>query len=111
MSAKDKVQAFQRKLYRKAKQEKDFRFYSLYDKVYSKDVLLRAFDQVRGNKGGMGVDGVTIETYGKELEQNIHELQRELINETYRPAPLSECIFLNRMVVNVHWEFRQCVIE
>lgn len=88
MSAEDKVQAFQRKLYRKAKQEEGFRFYSLYDKVYRKDVLLRAFDQVKSNKGGSGVDGVTIGSYGKELEQNIQALQRELHKGTYRPAPI-----------------------
>lgn len=88
MSVEDKVQVLQRKLYRKAKQEKDFRFYSLYDKLSRRDVLLRAFDHVRVNKGSSGVDGVSIEEYGKELEKNIEILQDELINRTYRPQPI-----------------------
>lgn len=43
------VRALQRKLYLKAKHQSDFRFYSLYDKVYRSDVLQRAYDLVKKN--------------------------------------------------------------
>ena len=45
------VRQLQRTLYRKAKQEKEAKFYSLYDKVWREDVLWESWQQVRANKG------------------------------------------------------------
>jgi hypothetical protein len=47
----DKVQELQRKLYLKAKSQSNFRFYALYDKIYRIDVLLKAWQKVRINRG------------------------------------------------------------
>jgi RNA-directed DNA polymerase len=57
----DKVRNLQRALYRKSKQEKEVRFYSLYDKVWREDVLWEAWRQVKANHGAPGVDGKAIE--------------------------------------------------
>ena len=54
----DSVERLRKKLYEKAKQEPDFRFYSLYDKVCWAETLQRAYRQAKANAGAAGVDGV-----------------------------------------------------
>ena len=58
---RDRVRALQRVLYRSAKQDPERRFHALFDKVARSDVMWRAWDDVRANKGAPGVDGVSIE--------------------------------------------------
>ena len=59
-NAEDKVRRLQVKLYQAAKHSPARRFHALYDKVYRDDILHRAWEQVRRNRGAAGVDGVTI---------------------------------------------------
>ena len=54
----DKVRELQRTLYRAAKADPGRRFHALYDKVYRRDVLERAWELVRANKGAAGIDEV-----------------------------------------------------
>jgi RNA-directed DNA polymerase len=86
LPTKTKLEEFQEKLYAKAKAEPEFRFYSLYDKMYRWDVLEEAFQQVKANKGAPGVDGQTIEDIEKYGEENwLKQLQQEVQKRTYRP--------------------------
>ena len=74
----DPLQKLRAALHEKAKSAPNFRFYSLYDKVYRRDVLEAAFAQCRTNGGAPGVDGRTfedIEKYG--LERWLDELTEE----------------------------------
>ena len=64
-----KVQELQAALHAKAKESSDYRFYTLYDKVYRKDVLWVAYRRSLINGGAPGVDGQTfedIEQYGAQ---------------------------------------------
>ncbi len=73
------------KLSAKAKQEKRYRFYSLYGLVSHPETLRAAWVQVRANRGKPGVDGVSIEQIEKEGEGAfLEELACELGEKTYR---------------------------
>ena len=82
----DKVQELQRTLYRAAKADPERRFHALYDKVYRRDVLERAWRSVRANKGAAGIDRQTItdvEEYG--IARLLDELAADLKDGSYRP--------------------------
>ena len=84
-----KIRELQRKLYIKAKQEPNYRFYLLYDKICREDILAHAYGLAKANGGAAGVDGepfADIETNGREAW--LAALRQELIEESYRPKPV-----------------------
>lgn len=87
---KEKVDRLRRKLGEKAKQEKNFKFYSLYGHIWNMDVLKMAWKEVRANKGSPGVDGMSIETLDtkEKVMEFLKEIQTMLKEKTYRPKPV-----------------------
>ena len=84
----DKVRELQRTLYRAAKADPGRRFHALYDKVHRRDVLERAWELVRRNRGAAGIDQATIaeiEQYG--VHRLLDELAKDLRDGSYRPLP------------------------
>ena len=80
------VQDFQCNIYRKAKQEKEFCFYMLYDKVRLPHFLREAYKRCKANKGTAGVNGI----YFKDIETSgvgkfLLEINQELEDNTYKP--------------------------
>jgi group II intron reverse transcriptase/maturase len=84
----DPVRALQHALYRAAKADPGRRFHALHDKVHRRDVVQRAWEQVRRNRGAAGTDEVTlsnVEQYG--VARLLDELVTELAGGSYRPLP------------------------
>ncbi|WP_250238672.1 reverse transcriptase domain-containing protein [Cardinium endosymbiont of Oedothorax gibbosus] len=80
-----KVQQLQRTLYLKSKQCKEVRFYSIYDKIYLKDVLWEAWRQVKANQGSAGIDGKSISDIIDQGEAKIiNKLQQQLRAKLYK---------------------------
>jgi len=81
-----KIRMLQRKLYQKAKEEPNYRFYLLYDKMYREDLLAHAYALAKSNQGAPGVDGQSfrdIESQG--LEEWLSGVREELRAKTYQP--------------------------
>lgn len=86
-----RLTALRQKLAQKAKQEPQFRFYSLYGGVMDRDTLQAAWQRVRSNGGAPGVDGMSIEQLlqkEKGEETLLEEIRQELRTKTYRPQPV-----------------------
>jgi retron-type reverse transcriptase len=84
----DKVRELQRTLYRAAKADPKRRFHALHDKVLRRDVLERAWELVRANRGAAGIDRQTIadvERFG--VSRMLDELAADLKDGRWRPLP------------------------
>ena len=85
------LQELRPKLGQKAKQQKRFRFYSLYALVSRADTLRAAWAAVRRNEGAPGVDGVSIEQIAATPESEavfLSEIERSLKDKTDRAQPV-----------------------
>ena len=70
----------------KARKEPGLVFTSLYHHIWDVDNLRACYDALDGRKA-TGVDGVTKEEYGRNLEENLRDLSERLKRMGYRPGP------------------------
>ena len=85
MSDAERVFSLQCKLYQKAKQDKGYKFYVLYDKVFQKHMLLEAWNAVKANEGSPGIDGISIRDVEQQgLESYLAAIGEELRTKRYR---------------------------
>jgi RNA-directed DNA polymerase len=80
------LQDLRRRLYAKAKAEKDWRFWGLYVHVSKLETLRRAYAMAKENDGAPGIDGVTFEAIeAAGVEPFLAQLRADLVSRTYRP--------------------------
>jgi RNA-directed DNA polymerase len=70
----------------RAKRDPQVRFLSLAHLV-DEEALRRAFDRVRKD-AAVGVDGISKEQYGQDLEGNLRSLHQRLRSQTWRHQPI-----------------------
>ncbi len=70
----------------KARKEPELVFTSVYHHIYDVDNLRACYDTLEARKA-TGVDGVTKEEYGRNLEGNLRDLSGRLRRMGYRPGP------------------------
>ena len=83
-----KVQALQRTLYRKAKENRRWRAWSLYGDLCRRDVLEIAMKRVVANGGTAGMDGITTEQVKARAAEFLDPLQAQLRDRSYHPGPV-----------------------
>jgi RNA-directed DNA polymerase len=64
------------------------KWFRLIDKVFAERNLFVSYARVAANEGAPGVDHVTVEAFGNDLEANVAKLSRELWDGTYQPQAI-----------------------
>ena len=81
------LQELRRRIYRKAKAEKQWRFWGLYVHVGKMETLRAAYQAAKANDGSPGVDAEsfrTIEALG--VEKFLEKIREELFTGAYKPT-------------------------
>jgi RNA-directed DNA polymerase len=82
----DHVERLQRRLGAAAKRNGGRRFHALYDRIWRRDVLEKAWDRVKRNMGAAGVDAETIDSIRALGEESfVNDLSKTLRAGRYRP--------------------------
>jgi group II intron reverse transcriptase/maturase len=64
------------------------KWHSIYGQILFDRKLHAAWQQVKANKGAGGIDGETLESYERKLDENLIRLLEKLRDKTYTPSPV-----------------------
>jgi RNA-directed DNA polymerase len=79
------LQELRRRIYRKAKAEKQWRFWGLYVHVTRAETLRAAYREAKVNDGAPGLDGVSFEDIEAQgVEKFLAAIRQELLTGTYQ---------------------------
>ena len=82
------LQELRRRIYRKAKSEKEHRFWGIFGHVTKIEVLTEAYQLAKRNDGAPGIDGQTfedVESLG--TESFLQSIRDDLMSGIYKPQP------------------------
>lgn len=60
----------------------------LLEEILDTYTLKKAFKRVKKNKGAPGIDDITVEEYGQNLEEELKQLREEVMSWSYKPTPV-----------------------
>lgn len=60
----------------------------IFERILETYNLKAAFKRVKANKGAPGIDGITIEEYEQNLEEELKQLKDEVQSWSYKPTPV-----------------------
>jgi|GEM_PF-3053714 len=69
-----------------------FKKYSPGNQVWDKRTLEDTWKQVKANRGSAGINGVTIEGFEQNSQQNLAEIERQLKENRYFPQPVKRVL-------------------
>lgn len=61
---------------------------NLFEELCAEDMLKLGFKAVKKNKGSPGIDGITVEEFSKNLDEELAQISKELQNWSYKPQPV-----------------------
>ena len=64
------------------------KWFSLIDKVSRLNVLELAWGKVQSNAGACGVDGITVERFGKDSQKRLLAVSEQIKRNAYQPQPV-----------------------
>ena len=85
-SSEENVATKLQRIAEKASRDKGCRFTSLFH-LMNKELLLDCFMSLRGDAAS-GIDNITKEAYGEDLDANLNRLVERLHRMSYRPQPV-----------------------
>ena len=81
------LQELRRRIYRKAKADRAWRFWGLYVHVCKMETLKAAYREAKANDGAPGIDGLSFESIEAQgVEKFLENIHQELLTRTYRPS-------------------------